>query len=235
MAPTLHSPRGRLASLRDLARRGAIRGARLVAAGARGLANLAEAGANRWQARGSARQARLRQLNRIPLPNLYEVHPEARNLPHREMGLRSIPLDQIAGTAVAGPSQRGSDFRPLPPFRSRNWEGRWQRIRQATDQMNILPPIEVLRYGDRYWVLDGHNRVAAALDNGQVEIDAVVDDLRAPGEHGEHPSSLAPVLTDTGDLRAAGAGRWSPTVGSTTTEESSIQASIDADGGPAST
>ena len=78
------------------------------------------------------------------------------------------------------------------PFRSRNWEGRWQRIRSAYDNMKVLPPIDVLRYADRSWVLDGHNRVAAALDIGQVEIDAEVTELRAPGTAStEPPASLA--------------------------------------------
>ena len=50
----------------------------------------------------------------------------------RELGLMSVPVDEIIGTAVMGPAQRGLDFQPLPPFRSKNWEARWQRIRRAT-------------------------------------------------------------------------------------------------------
>ncbi len=203
----------RLGPAASAARRIAARVARLVAHAARLVAERAEEMAAAWQGRGQARTRRLHGLNRIPLPNLYEVHPEARSLAGREIGLRTIPLDEIAGTAVAGQAQRGSDFKPLPPFRSRNWEGRWQRIRSAYDSMKVLPPIEVLRYADRYWVLDGHNRVAAALDIGQVEIDAEVTELRAPGTAStEPPASLAPVMSDAADLRAAGAGRWSPTV-----------------------
>jgi hypothetical protein len=196
-----------------IGRRIAVRLARLIAHGARFVADRADDLATAWQARGAARLGRLRALNRTPLPNIYEVHPEARTLPAREIGLRPIPLDQIAGTAVAGPAQRGSDFKPMPPFRSRNWQARWQRIRSAYDRLEVLPSIEVVRYADRYWLLDGHNRVAAALDNGQVEIDAVVTELRAPGTVStEPPAPLAPVMTEAADLRAAGAGRWSPTV-----------------------
>lgn len=196
-----------------LGRRVAVRVARFIAEAARFVADRADDLANAWQGRGAARVRRLRALNRTPLPNLYDVHPEARSLPGREIGLRSIPLDEIAGTAVAGPAQRGSDFKPMPAFRSRNWLARWQRIRSAYDRLEVVPPIEILRYADRYWVLDGHNRAAAALDNGQVEIDAEVTELRAPGTAStEPPAPLAAVMSDAADLRAAGAGRWSPTV-----------------------
>src|SRR5262245_28601013 len=99
-----------------------------------------------------------------PLPNLYAVHPEARHAPVRELGLATIPVDEIVGTAVEGVAQRGLDFQPLPAFRSKNWEARWQRIRRANEQMRSLPPIDVLRTRDGYWITDGHNRVAAAVE-----------------------------------------------------------------------
>ena len=117
-----------------------------------------------------------------PLPNLFDVHPEARDAPLRELGLMSVPVDEIVGTAVLGPAQRGLDFQPLPPFRSKNWEARWQRIRRATEEMRSLPPIDVLRTRDGYWVTDGHNRVAAAKVVGQVEVDADVKGVVLPGE-----------------------------------------------------
>lgn len=174
----------------------------------------------RWTARDARRHARLRRRNRVPLPNLFELHPEARNLARRELGLRSIPLDEIAGTAVAGVAQRGSDFLPLPAFRSSNWEYRFQAIQRAMRRLAILPPIDVLRFDGRYWVEDGHNRVAAALYAGQVEIDATVTELREAGAHStEAPASLAPVLESGRDLRAAATGRFTATTGEVVTAE----------------
>ncbi len=82
------------------------------------------------------------------------------------------------GTAVGGGDQRGGDFLPLRPFRGRNWTARWQRLRQAQDRLAVLPPIDVVKYADRYWVVDGHNRVALALYGGQLEIDAERDRAR---------------------------------------------------------
>jgi hypothetical protein len=125
----------------------------------------------------------------------------------REIGVRSLDTDLIVGTAVGGATQRGSDFLPLKPFRSQNWMNRWQRIRNAMSRLDVLPPIDVVRYGDDYWVLDGHNRVAAAKYGGQVEVDANVVELVPPGGRpSELPTSLAPVLQGTRALRAAGQG-----------------------------
>lgn len=163
----------------------------------------------RWGQRPGGRSRHLRRLAAVPLPNLYEVHPEARRATPREIGLRSIGIDEIAGTAVGGLTQRGGDFKPLKAFQSQNWVARWQRIRNAVDRLAILPPIDLVRYppGGRYWVTDGHNRVAAALEFGQVEIDANVTELVPPGQNpSERPSDLAAALTGTRSLRAAGQG-----------------------------
>jgi len=143
-----------------------------------------------------ARGRRLQRLAKQPLPLLYDVHPEARRaLPH-PLGMRTIPIMEIAGSAVE-PPQRGGDFLPLPPFRSRNWAGRWQRLRSGNDRLAHLPPIDVLRYGDRYWVTDGHNRVALGLYEGQIGIDANVTDLHLPGQPIEPAGALAPLLEET--------------------------------------
>lgn len=161
----------------------------------------------RWEARPGARRRGLRRRASVPLPNLFELHPDARRATPREIGLRSIDVEDIVGTAVAGPAQRGSDFLPLPPFRSRNWSARWQRILNAIDNLAILPPVDLVRYAGKYWVLDGHNRVAAAHYVGQVEVDANVTELVPPGQNpSERPSNLASALTGTRALRAAGQG-----------------------------
>jgi hypothetical protein len=47
-----------------------------------------------------------------------------------------------------------------------------------------MPPIEVYKLGFGYYVLDGHHRLAVALENGQVEIDAMVTEfVEAADEH----------------------------------------------------
>jgi hypothetical protein len=177
----------------------------------------ARAAARRWRSSRRSRLRYMRKLGREPLPNLFEIHPEARMAPRRELGLRSIPVDEVRGSAVEGPAQRGTDFLPLPPFRSANWIARWRRIRDAVDRMAVLPPIDVLKTADGYWVVDGHNRVAAALYAGQLEIDALVTAVRLPGETVEQvqpdegaAGSLEAMLADADELRAAGTGMLTP-------------------------
>jgi len=173
-----------------------------------GVIGVARAAADRWDERPGARVRRVRRRGREPLPYLYAVHPEARSAAPREIGVETIDVDRIAGTAVGGVTQRGGDFLPLKAFRSANWQGRWQRIRLALDRLAVLPPIDVVRYADRYWVLDGHNRVAAALYAGQVGIDANVVELVPPGASPtERPAHLAAVLTGSRAVRTAGSGR----------------------------
>ena len=189
-----------------------------------GAVGAARTAAHRWDERPGARVRRLRRLARQPVPYLYDLHPDARRANPRELGIKTLDVDLVAGTAVGGVTQRGSDFLPLKPFRSLNWQGRWQRIRAAIDRLAVLPPIDVVRYADRYWVLDGHNRVAAALYAGQVQIDANVVELVPPdGVPSERPGDLAAVLTESRALRNAGEGR----AGGTFRDDASIDPSAE--------
>ncbi len=147
------------------------------------------------------------------LANLWELHPEAQRAAIRERGLVSVPVDDIHGTAVEGPDQRGGDFLPLRDRRSEDWRARWQRILGANERLEALPPVELIKFGPSYWVVDGHNRVAAALYTGQDEVDAVVQELRLPGMPSDPPTLIAPMLEDSLTLRDAGAGRHTRTIG----------------------
>ena len=171
------------------------------------VSNVIEGARESWQERPGARVRRVRRLASEPLPYLMDVHPEARSARPVQVGLRTIDVDDIAGTAVGGGAQRGGDFLPLKQFRGTNWNGRWQRLRRAWDRLEPLPPIDVLKYGDRFWVVDGHNRVGLAKYTGQVGIDANITELVPSGGRRTEPIvSLAPLAADSRSLRAAGAG-----------------------------
>jgi hypothetical protein len=160
------------------------------------------------------RLPRLRRQVRV-LPSLYDDHPRATTALRRPHGLQVVPLGRIIGTA-RHPSQNTMDFLPLRGLRGRNWEGRWQRIRRATDDLSILPSVELLKVGNDYYVSDGHNRIAAALQAGGVDIDADVTELMIPGvepstdPEGEHHDA-ATLLLGADELRQAAAGRQSRT------------------------
>ncbi|MGA3029310.1 MAG: hypothetical protein ABSE58_01060 [Candidatus Limnocylindrales bacterium] len=153
-------------------------------------------------------ERRLRRLARDPLPNLYELYPEARLASPHELGFRFVPVEEIRGTAVAGAAQRGGDFLPLRPFRGENWEARWQRIRWAHERLQPLPPVDLIKYEGDYWVVDGHNRVAVTLYANGVGLDAMVTELvPLDGQTSERPRNLLAYLGETGELRAAVQGR----------------------------
>ena len=161
--------------------------------------------------RPGARVRRVRRLGHQPLPNRWEEYPDAQRASIRELGLRSVRVTEIKGPAVAGPAQRGGDFLPLRDRRGDDWRGRWHRILEANQRLESLPPVELIKFDDAYWVEDGHNRVAAALYIGQDEIDAVVRELRLPGMAVEPKPPIASVLEGSLDLRAAGEGRLTRT------------------------
>jgi hypothetical protein len=150
-----------------------------------------------------------------PLQSLYDRHPQAATALRRPRGVQVVPLEQIVGT-TRHPSQNTADFLPLPGLRGRNWEGRWQRIKRAVDKLSILPAVDLVRVGDEYYVADGHNRVAAALQAGAVAVDADVTELVMPGvpvtdaaAEGHHDA--ATLLLGADELRQAAAGRQSRT------------------------
>jgi hypothetical protein len=161
-----------------------------------------------WHERPGARVRRVRRMAKQPLPSLSEVHPEARSARPVEVGLRTIDMDEIGGTAVGGGAQRGGDYLPLKASRTDNWASRWQRLRKAQDSLALLPPIDVFKYRDRYWVVDGHNRVALALYGGQMAVDANVVELVPLGERRTEPiGSLAPSVAASRAVRTAGSGK----------------------------
>ncbi|MGH3114336.1 MAG: ParB N-terminal domain-containing protein, partial [Gaiellaceae bacterium] len=119
-------------------------------------------------ARVVAGEGRSREL--LPLEEATErLRPFAR----RYLGLRAVPLGQIVGT-----DSRGRDFdREFRPRRPDVRE-RLQRVERAFPNGDF-PPIVAYQFGDAYFVVDGHHRVASARRQGMETIDAEVTELRA--------------------------------------------------------
>jgi hypothetical protein len=185
------------------------------------IGTMIDAASAAWALRESAIERRVRRQAREPLLNLYEAYPEARLASPRELGLRFVPVEEILGTAVAGIAQRGGDFLPLKPFRGENWAGRWQRIRDANKRLQPLPPVDLIKFGGEYWVVDGHNRVAATLYANGTGLDAMVTELvPLDGQTSERPTNLLAYLRAGGELRGAVSGRG-PAMGIRQTERQS--------------
>ena len=114
---------------------------------------------------------------------LQSIEPvlEAAGLEGRSYGgVQEIRLDQVVGSAA--PAAKTGDFDPgfLPV--NRRLRDRWTRIYQAMVEGDELPPIDVYKVGDEYYVIDGHHRVSVARSLGRATINARVVEVktRAP-------------------------------------------------------
>lgn len=84
-------------------------------------------------------------------------------------GLQDVPLDQIVGSLG-----RYEDFtRTFLPRRDDARE-RWVRVEQLTQWGEGLPPVELYKVGDVYFVKDGNHRVSVARAHGAPTIQAHV-------------------------------------------------------------
>jgi nucleotide-binding universal stress UspA family protein len=92
-----------------------------------------------------------------------------------ERGVYDIPLDAIVGSVG-----RYTDFtRTFLPLKSINRD-RWARVKAAIDDPNGLglPPIDVYKVGEVFFVLDGNHRVSVARQEGFTHIQAHVIEVK---------------------------------------------------------
>lgn len=83
--------------------------------------------------------------------------------------LETVPIDKIVGS-----EGRYHDFdRDFLPLHATT-EKRWESIDSAFSRMENLPPVELYRVGDVFFVRDGNHRVSVARRNGAKYIDAWV-------------------------------------------------------------
>lgn len=104
---------------------------------------------------------------------------EVRNrLPFRGQhyaGLRQVEIEKIVGSFG-----RYQDFdRAFLPIQKRT-KDRWVSIDKAHHFQIPLPPVELYKLGNIYFVKDGNHRVSVAREQGQLEVDAYVTELEIP-------------------------------------------------------
>jgi len=92
-----------------------------------------------------------------------------------ERGLQDVPLDRIVGSVG-----RSKDFtrRFLP--RNNSMSDRWSRVYALFHSLEGLPPIELYKIDDVYFVRDGNHRVSVARELGHNTIQAYVTELPTP-------------------------------------------------------
>lgn len=124
------------------------------------------------------------QMKRTDLLSFYDIKDLIK--PRREtyIGLKPIPVDKIIGS-----EGRYLDFNLAFLPKKEMLKGRWQSIDRARLEMVTLPPIQVYKIGETYFVRDGNHRVSVAKAQGVAFIDAEIVELSSQ-------INLEPGMTD---------------------------------------
>lgn len=104
-----------------------------------------------------------------------EVAQKLRLNVRSERGVQEIPLKAIVGSVG-----RYTDFTRSFLPRNDNDQARWARVKLAIDDPGGmgLPPIDVYKVGEAYFVLDGNHRVSVARQEGFEYIQAHVIEVK---------------------------------------------------------
>jgi uncharacterized ParB-like nuclease family protein len=144
-------------------------------------------------ARGRAFRRNLRTILTGRAERLRSIEPllRAAGMDGRSFaGVQEIPLDKIAGSVA--PDVKTSDFDPAFLPLNRRQRERWTRIYQAMVEGDELPPIDVYKVDDKYYVIDGHHRVSVArnLDRPTISARVINVKTRAPLGPGTDAAAL---------------------------------------------
>jgi hypothetical protein len=97
------------------------------------------------------------------------VYANLKNKSRMDRGQMTIPIAQIIGS-LGRENDFDRDFNP----RNKRTRSRWISIWYAHHQGTSLPPVDLYKVGDRFFVEDGHHRISVAKTMGQKYIDAHV-------------------------------------------------------------
>jgi ParB-like nuclease domain len=112
------------------------------------------------------------QPHRLELPTLKQATTLGLG-GSRNPGELEIPIRDIVGAVDGAAGKFDRDF--LPTDERSRW--RFQEIVVALRAGETLPPIEVYRLHGRYYIADGHHRVAASRALGEKSIAAYVTEI----------------------------------------------------------
>ena len=103
------------------------------------------------------------------------VHEKLQLNDVRYLDLQHVPLDQIVGSVG-----RYGDFTRAFCPRLDHLQGRWERIERLVSTGRSLPPVELYKVGQVFFVRDGNHRVSVARHHGRSSIEACVWEYDAP-------------------------------------------------------
>ncbi len=142
-------------------------------------------GVRSWEAirdfRDARRRAALEQAfsrltgATVDLLSYEEVRRKLRANSLRPRGLQDVPMDAIVGSVG-----RYTDFsRTFLPLHDTD-QARWTNIKVNAEGPQGLPPVELYKVGDAYFVKDGHHRVSVARSLKAGTIQAYVTEVQTP-------------------------------------------------------
>lgn len=92
----------------------------------------------------------------------------------KRTGGRYVGVKTVSVNVIRGSEGRSRDFdvhfNPL----TNHTQERWLSIFTAQECGVALPPVELIRVGEAYFVRDGHHRISVARAIGQAYVEAVV-------------------------------------------------------------
>ena len=124
-----------------------------------------------------------------------------------QLGVQAIPVDHIIGSVDR---YREFDRYYLP--KEKYLDERWVGVRTAQLEGKELPPIQVYKVGELYFVKDGNHRVSVARRQGQAYINANIIELNVtvPPEEGDTLKDMIIKGEYAQFLRATNLDRVSP-------------------------
>lgn len=113
-----------------------------------------------------------------------------------DAGLKDVPIRSIVGSVG-----RAADFdRQFHPRQEAN-QHRWKGIARAVYQGRSLPPVELLKVGELYFVVDGHHRISVFQQQGMDYIDAHIIELET-GEDIRSTTELRQIISGDSPQRS---------------------------------
>lgn len=103
-----------------------------------------------------------------------EVAKRLRARQQIDLGVQHVPLKKIVGSVG-----RYHDFTRSFLPRSGADEERWVKLDTAMNALESLPPVELYKIGDAYFVRDGNHRISVARANGLSHIEAYVTEVKS--------------------------------------------------------
>ena len=109
------------------------------------------------------------------LMSFEDVHERLQLNRVRYLDLQDVPMDRIVGSVG-----RYGDFTRAFFPRGDHLRGRWENIRRLVATGRSLPPVELYKVGQVFFVRDGNHRVSVARHRGFSSIEALVWEYDAP-------------------------------------------------------